>query len=59
VPVQRVHDVIGDLLYGTIFTNYFAGRRKSLDQQVEDVLDVLFHGLLTSEEMERRKGKKG
>jgi AcrR family transcriptional regulator len=59
VPVQRVHDVIGDLLYGTIFTNYFAGRRKSLDQQVEDVLDVLFNGLLTCEEMERRKGRKG
>jgi AcrR family transcriptional regulator len=55
VPVQRVHDVIGDLLYGTIFTNYFTGRRKSLDQQVADVLDVLFNGLLTPEEMERRK----
>jgi AcrR family transcriptional regulator len=50
IPVQRVHDVIGDLLYGTIFTNYFAGRRKTLDQQVTDVLDVLFNGLLTEDE---------
>jgi hypothetical protein len=49
-----VHDVVGDLLYGTIFTNYFAGRRKSLEQQTADVLDVLLHGLLTPEELQRR-----
>ena len=54
VPVDRVHDVVGDLLYGTIFTNYFAGRRKSLEQQTADVLDVLLHGLLTPEELQRR-----
>jgi AcrR family transcriptional regulator len=55
VPVERVHAVIGDLLYGTIFTNYFTGRGKPLGQQVEDVLDVLFNGLLTPSEVERRK----
>lgn len=46
MPVQRVIDVIGDLLYGTIFVNYFAGRRKPLQQQAEDVLDVVLNGLL-------------
>ena len=25
MPVERISDVFGDLLYGTIFTNYFAG----------------------------------
>jgi AcrR family transcriptional regulator len=55
MPVERVHAVIGDLLYGTIFTNYFTGSGKPLGQQVEDVLDVLFNGLLTPEEIERRK----
>jgi AcrR family transcriptional regulator len=54
MPVERALDVIGDLLYGTIFTNYFAGRRKTLGQQVADVLDVLFHGLLTPQEASRR-----
>ena len=53
MPVDRIHDVVGDLLYGTIFTNYFAGRRKTVDQQVTDVLDVLFHGLLTPPELAR------
>ncbi len=45
IPPDRAVDVIGDLLYGTIFTNYFAGRRKPLADQAGDILDVLFHGL--------------
>jgi AcrR family transcriptional regulator len=50
IPVERIHDVACDLLYGTIFTNYFAGRRKPLEQQVTDVLDVLLNGLLEKAE---------
>ncbi|GIW94171.1 MAG: hypothetical protein KatS3mg110_2212 [Pirellulaceae bacterium] len=46
VPVDRIIDVLSDLLYGTIFTNYFARRRKSLAKQCEDILDIAFHGLL-------------
>jgi AcrR family transcriptional regulator len=46
VPVERITDVISDLLYGTIFTNHFAGRKKSLVRQCNDVLDILFRGLL-------------
>ena len=59
MPADRVLDVIGDLLYGTIFTNYFAGRRKTLERQVADVTDVLFHGLLTPQEAPGRAGKTG
>lgn len=47
VPVERITEVISDLLYGTIFTNHFAGRKKSLASQCEDVLDILLYGLLT------------
>jgi AcrR family transcriptional regulator len=47
IPVDRITDVVSDLLYGTMFTNYFAGRRKSLSEQADDILDILFHGLLT------------
>jgi AcrR family transcriptional regulator len=46
-PAERVTSVLGDLLYGTMFTNYFAGRRKSVASQAEDVLDIFFHGILT------------
>jgi AcrR family transcriptional regulator len=46
VPAERVTDVISDLLYGAIFTNVFAGRGKSFEQQADDVLDVVWHGIL-------------
>jgi hypothetical protein len=46
VPVERITDVVSDLLYGTIFTNHFAARQKSLTSQCEDVIDILFRGLL-------------
>ena len=47
VPVDRVVNILGDLLYGTMFTNRIAGRRQSVDEQCRDVLDILFHGILT------------
>jgi len=47
IPVQRIIDVIGDLVYGTIFTNYQANRRISFKQQARDILDIFFNGILT------------
>ena len=52
VPVDRILDVVSDFLYGTMFTNHFAGRRTALATQARDVLDVLFHGLLA----DRKRG---
>ncbi len=54
VPVQGITEVVGDLLYGTIFTNYFAGRRKSFEQQAQNILDIVLHGILTDKERARR-----
>jgi AcrR family transcriptional regulator len=50
IPVERITDVISDLLYGTIFTNYFSGRRKSLEAQAQDIVDMVFYGILSSSE---------
>ncbi|HVX63439.1 MAG TPA: TetR/AcrR family transcriptional regulator [Pirellulales bacterium] len=47
MPVDRILDVLGDLLYGTMFTNYFSGRQKSVEAQARDILDVIFHGILS------------
>jgi hypothetical protein len=44
--VERIIDVLGDTLYGAMFTNHFAGRGKSFEAQAEDVLDVVFHGIV-------------
>lgn len=47
MPVERILDVVGDLLYGTMFTNYFSGRQKSVEDQAQDILDVVFNGILS------------
>ncbi len=50
MPVTRITDVIGDLVYGTMFTNYFTGPRKPPEAQARDILDVVFHGILSESE---------
>jgi AcrR family transcriptional regulator len=54
VPVERITDVLCDLTYGTMFTNYFTGGRRPLEAQVEDILDIAFNGILTDAERRRR-----
>jgi AcrR family transcriptional regulator len=46
IPVDRITDVFSSVLYGAIFTNYFESRRRSPDRQAEDILDVIFRGIL-------------
>lgn len=46
--VECITDVISGLLYGTMFTNHFAGHRKSLTNQCQDILDIVFRGLLVN-----------
>jgi len=57
VPVSRIDDVMCDLVYGTMFTNHFAGRHKPVEEQVADILDVTFNGLLTEDERQKRREK--
>ncbi|HEV3118627.1 MAG TPA: TetR/AcrR family transcriptional regulator [Gemmataceae bacterium] len=57
MPVERITDVMGDLVYGTMFTNYFTGRQKPLDEQAQDILDIVFHGVFTEAERKRRPPK--
>jgi AcrR family transcriptional regulator len=47
IPVDRIMDVLGDVLYGTMLTNHFTGRSRPYEAQAQDVLDVFFHGVLT------------
>ena len=50
VDVDRINDVLSDLVYGTMFTNYFTGRRRSAADQADDILDIVFHGILSPTE---------
>jgi AcrR family transcriptional regulator len=54
MPVERITDVISDLLYGTMFTNFFAGQLKPSQEQARDILDVVFCGILSESERRRR-----
>jgi AcrR family transcriptional regulator len=54
VPPERVIDVMGDVLYGTMFTNHFAGNAKPHQAQAADVLDLFFQGILTDSERAAR-----
>jgi len=55
IPVDRITDVIGNLLYGTIFTNYFSGQSKSVEVQAQDIIDVVFNGILTPREQDQQR----
>lgn len=57
IPVDRVTSVISDLVYGTMFTNHLAGRTRSLRRQAEDIVDIVFCGILTDRERRTRDGK--
>jgi AcrR family transcriptional regulator len=61
VPVERILDVLGDLLYGTMCANYFAGRKYSPQEQARDIVDITLNGILSDTERERKKvtGKRG
>jgi AcrR family transcriptional regulator len=54
VPAERICEVLGNQMYGTMFTNYFAGRQKTFAQQAKEILDVVFHGILSDAERARR-----
>jgi AcrR family transcriptional regulator len=53
IPVERITDVVGNLIYGTMFTNFFAGQKKPVEQQARDILDIVFQGILTGSELAR------
>lgn len=53
MPVDRIRDVISQLLYGTVFTNYFTGQSQTPEEQARAITDVFLHGILT--EPERRR----
>ncbi|WP_459556897.1 TetR/AcrR family transcriptional regulator [Lacunimicrobium album] len=55
MPLDRLSTVMSDLIYGTMFTNHISGREKSLQEQADGIVDIVFHGILTEEERIRQK----
>lgn len=53
IPPERVTEVMGDLLYGAMFTNYFTRRRIPPERQAADINDIALRGILTDQERRR------
>jgi len=50
LPLERILDTIGSLLYGTMFTNQFLGRSISAADQYQCILHIVMGGILTDKE---------
>ena len=50
MPVERITEVLSQLCYGTMFTNYFKGNPKPFAVQARDIVDVVFNGILSDKE---------
>ncbi len=55
LPVERILETIGNLLYGTMFTNHFVGRQVSSQEQFEAILEIILDGVLSEDERRKRK----
>lgn len=50
MPAERITRTISNLVYGTMFTNYFTGRHGEYEAQAREILDIVFHGILSDSE---------
>ncbi len=55
MPVEQITNVVSNVLYGIMVTNFFNGQPKPSDVQAKEILDVIFNGILTDAERKRRE----
>jgi AcrR family transcriptional regulator len=53
LPVERILDTVGSLLYGTMFTNHFLGRTVSMAEQFSVLCEIIMGGILSGEEYQK------
>lgn len=56
LDVSAMFDGLGNLLYGTMFTNFFNGRAKSCEQQAREILDIFLNGVLKDRRLNQAPG---
>lgn len=59
MPVRRVVDAVGNMLYGVLFTNHFSRVRPDPARQAGELLDVLLNGLLAPGGPDARAARPG
>ncbi len=50
LPPETIVRVLSNLVYGTMFTNYFTGEQDSPEKQAADIMNIVLRGLLTNTE---------
>jgi AcrR family transcriptional regulator len=55
IDFEVISDIIGNLLYGVMFNNFFTGKKKSYKSQVHDICNILYFGLFTEHERKHKK----
>ncbi len=58
LPQESFFNVLGDLLYGTIITNLLTGRVVHPDVQTEEILQVMWFGMLSNKARQRFRTQK-
>ncbi|WP_425613508.1 TetR/AcrR family transcriptional regulator [Anatilimnocola sp. NA78] len=50
LPIERIMDTVGNLLYGSMFTNHFIGKSTTLADQFQAIWQIVMAGLMTPSE---------
>jgi AcrR family transcriptional regulator len=54
IPVEQITNVVSNVLYGIMVTNFFNGETKPPVVQAKEILDIVFLGILSPDERRRR-----
>lgn len=57
MSAEQISDVVSGAIYGTMFTNYFTGQSKPSEEQAREIVDIVFHGILSDSERQRSDAK--
>ena len=55
MAAERISNIISELLYGAMFTNFFSGRRPDFEAQADEIMDVVLEGILSDSHREQRR----
>lgn len=53
LPSRHLETTVNNMLYGTLFTNYYARRHEKFEEQTDDIVEVIFCGVLSDSERAR------
>ena len=53
MPTDRITDVLSGVVYGTMFINFFVRGSKTFEAQAEQIVDLVYRGILSDSERGR------